>query len=412
MKVERSNQLYERARRIIPGGTQTISKRPEKYVRDRWPAYWDHAEGAHVWDVDGNGYIDYVMALGPIILGYAHPAVDEAITRQLRKGMLTSLNSALEIEVAELMIAHIACAEMVRFFKTGAEATTAALRIARACTGREKVISCGYAGWHDWWVAKRRGNGTRGGEDARGVPKALAALVFDLEYGDVAALESLVARHGADIACVTIDTMLVDDSGDFLRTARSICDRHGIVLVFDEIITGFRLGLGGAQQLFGVTPDLATFGKAMANGMPLSATVGRRELMEIAADLWISSTFAGEALSLAAAKATIRELAVAGVLDRVHAISDTMAAAFRAITGGQEGVEAFGLISMPGVRFLNGGEEDEEAAGAFVENMLDEGILTRRNYAFFVSAALTDEDVARTVEAVEDAVSRVAAPIV
>jgi glutamate-1-semialdehyde aminotransferase len=403
MAVTRCNELYRKAKSLIPGGTQTISKRPERYVPGKWPAYWDRAEGARIWDLDGNEYLDYVMALGPIVLGYNHPAVNEAIAAQLRKGSITSLQSPLEVALAEKLVEHVPSADMVRFMKTGAEATAVAVRIARAYTNRTKVVSCGYAGWHDWWVAKGSVGSSRGDASMRGVPTVLEALICDLKYGDRETLDEVIATQGDEVACIMIDMFEVNDAGGFLRVVRDAADRIGAVLIFDEIITGFRMGLGGAQGLYGVTPDISTFGKAMANGMPVSATVGKREIMEVAADLWITSTFGGEALSLAAALATIEELEKPETLARLHDLGHHLEKGLGQLTDGLDGVECIGQLSMPGIRFVNGGTSDEEAARDFVARMLKQGILTRPNYVFFVTAALTEEDVARTLQAAERA---------
>lgn len=407
MAVKRSNDLYRRAQELIPGGTQTISKRPERYVPGKWPAYFEKARGPHVWDLDGNEYLDYVMALGPIILGYNHPSVNEAIAAQLNKGSISTLQSPLEVALAEKLVEHIPSAEMVRFMKTGAEATAMAVRIARAHTGRPRVVSCGYAGWHDWWVAKGTMGSSRGDASLRGVPRELDKLVTDLVYGDAAALRALAATDGTDVACIMIDTFEVSDQGAFLHLARKTADDIGAVLAFDEIITGYRMGLGGAQGLYGVTPDLSTFGKAMANGMPISAIVGRREVMEVAGELWITSTFGGEALSLAAALATIAELEKPATLGRIHEVSARLDRGFQRLAERDERVEAFGQVSMPGLRYR--GVDSGLRAGAFVAGMLEEGILTRPNYVFFPTAALTDEDVARTLETAEKVLAKTGA---
>jgi glutamate-1-semialdehyde-2,1-aminomutase len=412
MGVQRSNELYAKAKALIPGGTQTASKRPESFVPDRWPAYWDRAQDAHIWDLDGNEYVDYVMALGPIVLGYAHPKVKEAIARQLEKGSVTSLQSPLEVAVAEKLVEHVPCAEMVRFMKSGAEATAMAVRIARGYTNREKVVSCGYAGWHDWWVAKASSPNSRGSIPQGGVPEVLKSLAFDLAYGDVSRLEALAAEHGDDVACIMIDTSEVNDNGHFLGRAREMAGRMGAVLVFDEIITGFRMGLSGAQGVYGVTPDMATFGKAIANGMPLSATVGRRDIMETATRLWITSTFGGEALSLAAALATIEELEKPETLERLHRASQALDKGFREIAARHGSVEVFGQLSMPGIRFTHGAGPNEEAAREYVARMLEAGFLTRPNYVFFVTASLTEQDIERTLEATEQAVAALDAALV
>lgn len=411
MAVRRCNELYRKARALIPGGTQTISKRPERYVPGKWPAYWDRAKGACIWDLDGNKYLDYVMALGPIVLGYNHPAVNEAIIAQLKKGSITSLQSPLEVALAEKLVEHIPSAEMVRFMKTGAEATAMAVRIARAYTNRTKIISCGYAGWHDWWVAKGAVGSSRGDGNMRGVPEELDALISDLKYGDTKTLNELVARQGSELACIMIDTFEVNDGGAFLHAVRDAADRTGAVLAFDEIITGYRMGLGGAQGLYGVTPDISTFGKAMANGMPLSATVGKRDIMEVAGDLWITSTFGGEALSLAAALATIAELEKPETLARLHDLSGRLAKGFEQLASPYEGIEVFGQLSMPGLRFVNGDEDKRYSAGNFVAGMLQAEVLTRPNYVFFVTAALTDDDVAHTLEAAEKVLTALGAAV-
>jgi len=407
MAVKSSNELYRRAQQLIPGGTQTISKRPERYVPDKWPAYWSEAKGPWIWDLDGNKYLDYVMALGPIILGYNHHSVNEAITVQLSKGSISSLQSPLEVALAEKLVQHIPSAEMVRFMKTGAEATAMAVRIARAHVGRPRVISCGYAGWHDWWVAKGSMGSSRGDASLRGVPRELDVLVSDLAYGDAASLNAMAAAGGTDVACIMIDTFEVNDGGAFLHLARKTADDIGALLVFDEIITGYRMGLAGAQGMYGVTPDLSTFGKAMANGMPISAVVGKREVMQVAADLWITSTFGGEALSLAAALATISELEKPATLDRLHDVSEWLERGFQQLAERHEGLECFGQLSMPGLRFT--GPDASGRAAAFVAGMLEKGLLTRPNYAFFVTAALSDDEIAYTIEAAETVLAKAGA---
>jgi glutamate-1-semialdehyde 2,1-aminomutase/spore coat polysaccharide biosynthesis protein SpsF len=298
---EKSIALREKARSLIPSMTQTFSKGPAQFVQGVSPVFLARGKGSHVWDVDGNEFIDYVTALGPVILGYDWPSVTEAVIKQVRNGAAFSLPHPLEVELAELLVEIIPCAEMVRYGKNGSDATSAAVRVARAFTGRDKIACCGYHGWHDWFV----GTTTR----ALGVPQATRPLTLTFQYNDLRSLERLFDEHHREIAAVIMEPVgVVEPENDFLAAVKELAHRHGAVLIFDEIVTGFRLGIGGAQMHYGVTPDLACFGKAMANGFPLSAVVGRREIMELFDEVFVSFTFGGEAIALAAAVATINEL--------------------------------------------------------------------------------------------------------
>lgn len=294
--ITRSDELWARAQGLIPAGTQTLAKGPTQYVRGVAPKYLARGQGSHVWDVDGNEYVDLMMGVGPISLGYAYPRVDEAIRQQLADGITFSLMHPLEVEVAEAIRAVVPGAESVRFSKTGCDVTTAAVRLARAFTGRQKVLCCGYHGWHDWYIATT--------DRAAGIPDAVRSLTHTLEYNRV--LEDI----DDDTACVILEpTVFEAPQPGFLESLREVCTRRGVVLVFDEMWTGFRLAVGGAQSFYGVTADLACFSKAVANGMPLSVLTGRHELMRLLErDVFFFTTFGGEALSLAAARATIDEL--------------------------------------------------------------------------------------------------------
>ncbi len=297
--IARSDELYARATGLIPAYSQTLAKGPTQYVRGVAPKYLVRGEGCHVWDVDGNEYIDYNMGVGPISLGYGYRRVDKAIKRQLKDGITFSLVHPLEVEVAELIREVVPNAEAVRYSKTGAEVTSAAVRLARAYTGRDKVLCCGYHGWHDWYV----GTTAR----SRGVPQPVKALVQSFPYNDLDAVQTLLDQ---DTACVILEPMIFDlPKNDYLFKLKELCHRNGSLLIFDEMWTGFRLALGGAQEYFVVEADLACFSKAIANGMPLSVLTGRWEIMRLLGeDVFFFSTFGGEALSLAAARATIQEL--------------------------------------------------------------------------------------------------------
>lgn len=297
--ITKSDDLYARATGLIPACTQTLAKGPGQYIKGVAPKYLMRGRGSHVWDVDGNEFIDYSMAIGPLSLGYAYPAVDNAIRAQLLDGITFSMMHPLEVEVAELIRAMVPNAEMVRYSKTGSEATSAAVRLARACTGRSKVLCCGYHGWHDWSIAVTDRN--------LGIPQAVRDLSCSFTYNDIQSVMDLVDD---DVACVVLEPMVFEEPRDgFLRRLREVCTERGIVLVFDETWTGFRLALGGAQEHYGVNADLMCYSNAVANGMPLSILAGRGEIMRLCErDIFFSTTFGGEALSLAAAKTTILEL--------------------------------------------------------------------------------------------------------
>jgi glutamate-1-semialdehyde aminotransferase len=297
--IQASNALLERAEKLIPGATQTLAKGPTQYVRSVAPSYLVRGRGARVWDADGNEYIDLTMAVGPLSLGYAYPRVDDAIRRQLESGITFSLMHPLEVEVAELVSRFVPGAERVRFSKTGCDVTSAAVRLARAYTGRDRVLCCGYHGWHDWYI----GTTTR----SAGVPRAVAALTQTFRYNEI---DDLIDALDERVACVILEpTIFEAPERDFLPALRRACSVSGVLLVFDEMWTGFRVALGGAQQRYDVTADLACFSKAVANGMPLSMLTGRADVMDLLNDeVFFFTTFGGEALSLAAAKATLEEL--------------------------------------------------------------------------------------------------------
>jgi glutamate-1-semialdehyde 2,1-aminomutase len=308
---DKSNALFERALKTIPLASQTFSKSSMQVVRGAAPLFLERGKGARIWDVDGNEYLDYMMALLPNVLGYCDPDVDAAIAEQMKSGISFSLATELEVELAERLVELIPCAEMVRFGKNGSDATSAAVRLARAHTGRDRIACCGYHGWHDWYI----GSTTRN----LGVPTAVQDLTSSFAYNDLDALTRLLADDPGGYAAIILEATEFDaPAPGFLEGIRELADRYGVVLVFDEIITGFRIDLGGAQTHYGVTPDLASFGKAMGNGMPISAIVGRADVMRRMDDIFFSGTFGGETLSLAASLATIDKLQRTNGIARMH----------------------------------------------------------------------------------------------
>ncbi|HWX25372.1 MAG TPA: aminotransferase class III-fold pyridoxal phosphate-dependent enzyme [Vicinamibacteria bacterium] len=316
-----SDAFHARALGLIPAVTQTLAKGPGQFVKGVAPKYLRRGKGAHVWDVDGNEYIDYSMGVGPLSLGYAYAAVDEAIRAQLEDGITFSLMHPLEVEVAELIAEVIPGAESVRFSKTGCDVTTAAVRLARAFTGREKVLCCGYHGWHDWYIGVT--------DRSLGIPAGVRDLTHTFPFNDLGALEDALDDQ---TACVILEPVTFEaPKPGFLEGLKEACERHGALLIFDEMWTGFRMALGGAQEYFGVLPDLACFSKAVANGMPLSVLTGRRDVMSLCEkEVFFFTTFGGEALSLAAAKATIHEMRAKRVPEHLDRIGGRLSGGLRA----------------------------------------------------------------------------------
>lgn len=345
-RYEQSEAYLKRAERVIPLGSQTFSKSRTQYPHGVSPYFIRRAQGSRVWDVDGNEYIDFVSSLASVTLGYNDPDVTQAVRAQLDDGVIFSLPHPVEAEVAELICEMVPCAEMVRFGKNGSDATSGAIRLARAYTGRDRVAVCGYHGWQDWYIGATARH--------RGVPGATRELTHTFAYNDLASLQALLDSHPGAFAAVILEPMNVaDPAPGFLQGVQQAAARHGALLVFDETITGFRFANGGAQQLFGVTPDIACFGKGLANGYPVSAVAGRREVMKLMEEVFFSFTFGGEALSLAAAKATLTKLRDQPVLETVAARGRRLMDGVRKIIS-EHGIDAvFSVSGHPSWSFLN-----------------------------------------------------------
>jgi glutamate-1-semialdehyde-2,1-aminomutase len=397
--------LLERARRVLPGITQTYSKAPDQQVEGVYPVFLDRGEGCRVWDLDGNAYIDYPCALGPMVLGYGDPAVNAAVTERVAAGPCFSLGHSLEVEVAELLVEMVPGAEMVRFLKTGSEATTAAVRLARAATGREQVAMCGYHGWHDWAI----GHTTRNA----GVPRAVRDLTHQWTYNDLDSLRQVLAAHPGEVAAVIMEPVGVEaPAPGFLEGVRALAHEHGALLVFDEVITGFRLAPGGAQEYFGVIPDLAAFGKAMANGYPLAAVTGRAEVMDlVTSTVFVSSTFGGDTVSLAAALATMRAIERGGVIEHLWRQGGRLLEGFNALAD-EHRVPArmIGLAPRRVIAFeAAGGADANGLKGLVWQECLDRGVLMGN--ANFVSVAHDDDAVDATLDAFDRALAAVGAAV-
>jgi glutamate-1-semialdehyde 2,1-aminomutase len=381
-----------RAAAVIPGGASTGSKRPEALFGEATadlPSHFVRANGCRIMTTEGRELIDCTMALGAVAIGYGDDVVTQAVVEAASNGNVCGLSPALEIDVAERLTEIIPCAEQVRFLKTGAEGVAAAVRIARAHTDRALVIACGYFGWLDW------------SSDAGGVPESVRGDILRVPFDDTDALESAATFAGSRLAAIVIEPVIERlPSEEWIRAARHWCDEVGAVLVFDEIKTGFRLKPGGYQELVEVTPDIAVFGKAMSNGFPLAAVVGRESVMRAAGDTWISSTLASETVALAAVRAVLEWHARAEVCESLAEIgADMRAAVDRAIAASRvSGVRTDGLDAMWLIRF-----DSPERENRFLELAVAEGVLFKRGAYDFSSLAHDDDAIGRIESAASSA---------
>ncbi|MCI0448697.1 MAG: aminotransferase class III-fold pyridoxal phosphate-dependent enzyme [Chlorobi bacterium] len=391
--ITESDKLYARALGLIPTVTQTLAKGPGQYIKGVAPKYLVKGKGSHVWDADGNEYIDYNMGIGPISLGYCYDKVDEAITSQLKNGITFSQMHPLEVEVAELIREIVPNAESVRYSKTGCDVTSAAIRLSRAFTGRNKVLCCGYHGWHDWYISVTDRN--------KGIPQAVQDLTFTFNYNDI---NSVIDSIDADTACVILEPVVFEEPRDnFLHKLKDICERNGTLLIFDEMWTGFRINLGGAQKYFGVKADFACFSKAVANGMPISILTGRKDVMLLLEhDVFFFTTFGGEALSLAAAKATINELREKNVTEHLANQGRKLKDGYNSIARslGMDYTKCSGFDFRSIVSFDENAGNPLEMKSLVQQEMIKRGVLWGGFHNMCFSHS--DEDVNYTLEAYED----------
>jgi len=389
--ITESDRLYERALKIMTPVTQTLAKGPGQYVNGVAPKYVKKGKGAHVWDVDGNEYLDYNMAIGPLSLGYCYPKVDEAIIAQLKDGITFSLMHELEVTLAELVHKIIPNAEALRISKTGADVTSAAVRIARAYTGRSKVLCCGYHGWHDWYISVTSRN--------KGIPEAIRDLSSTFEYNDIESVKSAIDE---DTACVILEPFVFEaPKNNFLQELKDVCEENGTLLIFDEMWTGFRIAIGGAQEYFNVIPHLACYSKAFANGMPISLLTGRKDIMELFnEDVFFFTTFGGEALSLAAAVATIHEMIDKNVPAALAEKGSVLKKGYNAIAeelGISNYTKCVGYDCRSLVTFDTSAGNPLEVKSFVQQELIKRGILWSGFHN--MSFSHTDEDIAYTLKA-------------
>jgi glutamate-1-semialdehyde 2,1-aminomutase len=323
--LKNSLEFLKRAKKVLPAQTHTFSKGYKSFVEGVYPVFAESAKGSHIFDIDGNEYIDYMAALGPIILGYSYEPVVDAIKKQLEKGSIFTLPHRMEVEAAELMCNTVPGCDMAKFTKTGSDSVTAAVRASRAITGKDNVAYWGGGGvWHDWFTVITSRN--------RGVPKSLKKMIKLFQYNNIDSLKSLL-DDDKEIGTVCMEPMTFEfPSNNFLNEVKRVAHDHDALLVFDEVQTGFRWALGGAQEYFGITADLSAWGKAMANGMPLGAISGKSEFMSVFDEVFYSTTFAGETLSLAAFSATVEELKEKKALSHIHQMGQKFKEEFEKLT--------------------------------------------------------------------------------
>lgn len=404
----RSQNLYKKAKRIIPGGAQLFSKKPERILPDLWPAYYKKASGCRVWDLDNKEYIDMGhMAVGTCILGYGDKDVDKAVKNAIDKGSMSTLNCPEEVELAALLCQIHPWADMVRFARTGGEAMAVAARIARAGKGKDKILYCGYHGWHDWYLAaniaddKALDGHLLKGLKPTGVPRALKGTSIPFKYNDKLGFLELIKKHKGDIAAVIMEPIRsIYPQNGFLETIRKVTEDLGITLIFDEITSGWRMCKGGAHLKFKVFPDISVFAKAMSNGYPMAAIIGKEEAMEACHDTFISSTYWTECTGPAAALAAIKKIRRENVPMHLSKIGKL------AQDGWKRLAEKHALdINISGIyplsHFSFNYKEPLVLKTLFTQLMLESGFLAQT--LFYVSFAHKEKHVARYLNAVDGA---------
>ena len=406
-KFKRSAELYGQALSLFPYGAQLFSRKPELGAYGYAPIYFERMKNAHFWDVDGNEFIDTLMGVGPVILGYGYERVDQAVKKQIDNGVLGSINGTLEIEVASKITEMVPCAEMVKFCKSGGEADAIAVRIARGYTGKEKVLFCGYHGWHDWYLAANLQSESSldqhllPGLNPKGVPASLSGTCLPFEYNNLDQLNVLLKEHAGEVACVIMEpTRFKQPDKGFLEGVRQLTEQYGCLLIFDEVITGFRMSKGGAQDFYGVIPDLATFAKAMANGYPLAAVAGSRKIMETQADNFISSTYWSDCTALAAGLATLKEIDEEPVIETINNTGRKL------MTNLKQMAQKHGLdVSVAGHGYdftinFNYGAVSAEIMTLFIQEMVARGIYV--SGVIYPCYTHTSEDIDKILTATDE----------
>ena len=393
----KGQELYRKAKSIIPGGGQLLSKRPEKFLPELWPAYYSKAKGCRVWDLDGNEYRDFsYMGIGACTLGYCDDDVDAAVLQAVKNGTMTTLMVPEEVELAELLLEQHPWAEMVRYAKGGGDAMAVAVRIARAATKKDKVLFCGYHGWHDWYLSANLADDSAldgqlmAGLSPVGVARELKGTSYPFWYNMIDQFKTLVAKHKDNLAGVVLEAARgMTPEADFFKTIEEECHKLNIPLIIDEVTSGFRVYCGGACEYFGIHPDIADFAKGMANGYPIAAIIGKKQYMEAAQDSFISSTFWTERIGFAAAIATIKKYKVLNVNEHMNKMGKKVQDGWTALAE-KHGlkVHVSGIYPLGHVCFE---ASPLELKTLFIQEMIKRGFLA--SDAYYATLAHTEQDV-------------------
>jgi glutamate-1-semialdehyde aminotransferase len=407
MKIEKGIKLWNKAKKIIPGGTQLLSKRSEQFLPEQWPSYYKKAKGVEIWDLDGNKFVDMsLMGVGACVLGYADDDVNEAVKKAVEDGTMTTLNCSEEVELAELLLNLHPWADMVRYAKTGGEAMAIAVRIARAYTGKDKIAFCGYHGWHDWYLSanladdKNLDGHLLPGLEPLGVPKGLKGTAIPFNYNKIEELEEIVKNN--DIGVIVMEPIRHhEQKNNFLRNARNIADEIGAALIFDEISSGWRMRVGGAHELYKVYPDIAVYGKAMGNGFPMAAIVGKGEVMDIAQESFISSTYWTDRIGPVAAIATISKMLENNVPVHLCKIGNLISEGWGKLAK-EHNLKIDIMNAVPPLTtFVFNYERDSQALHTlFTQEMLERGFLASKSV--YASYSHNEEYVEKYLENVDD----------
>jgi len=409
-KLEKSHELFEVAKTLIPGGVQ-LSRHPSKFG-ENYPIFMERAKGSHVYDVDGTEYIDWLLSYGPIVLGHCHSKVDQAVIAEIKKGFLFDLAHPLQLRLAKKIIELIPCAEKVMFLKTGSGVTSATIRLARVYTGRNMVIRWGYHGWHDWCCPNQAG-----------IPKSTIEDVVTFNYNDLDSLRNVLEKNRNKVACIIVMPFQMElPKPGFLASVRELADAYSVVLIFDEIRSWPRMGLGGAQKYYGVTPDMTTISKGIANGYPISLVVGKEEIMMANEKTTISGSYFLSTLGMAAALATIQELEDTNAIDHMWKIGKQLSEGLKDLIKNKKvKAEVIGPPVMPWLIFGKkedyekvwcekiykegdpGTEEDKRLMKVFYDETIKRGIFFHPKHHWYTCLSHTEEDVKKTLQVAEQA---------